>query len=95
MPVPIQTEARISLIGVLRCVGICVAITELIYLLGWVVLTLPLAAVARRFAALSGLSDLGVGMLWAAVFGTVVGLMTTLTFNLIGWRAYARARSRI
>ena len=94
MPATIQTDARISLTGVLRCVGISVAITELVYLIGWMALTLFLAAGVRLTGPLSGQLNLDVGMVWAAVFGTVVGLTTTLTFNLIGRRAVVRARTR-
>lgn len=94
MPVTTETETRITLIGVLRCVGICVAIGEMAYLFAWMLLTLSLAAEVRRTEALSGLFDLGVGMVWAALFGTVVGLTTTLTFNLIDRRPVVRARTR-
>ena len=94
MPVEPHTEPRIALIGVLRCIGICVAISELAYLFAWMVLTLPFAAGLRRSEAVSGLFDLCVGMTWAAAFGTVVGLTTTLSFNMIGWRAIVRARKR-
>jgi len=94
VPVAPPAETRIALIGVLRCIGICVAITELAYLFAWMVLTLPLAAGLRRNEALSGLFDLCVGMTWAAAFGAVVGLTTTLTFNMMCQRATVRARTK-
>ncbi len=89
MPPPTVATARIPLLGTLRCAVVGLALAELVYLLAWVGLVaaaaggLPVSVSILDSHPLDSVESLGAGMVWAALFGSVSGLVTAATHDLV------------
>ena len=89
MPTFTRKEPRIPPLDLLRCTGVGVATVELVYLVCWISLALSLIGgpglqVRGLTTPLNSLTFLGQGMVGAAVFGGIAGLVTALGLNLVG-----------
>jgi uncharacterized membrane protein len=86
VPSPQPPTVRISLIGVLRNALMGMAITEIVFLVGWSSLSLCGDRLwpTLQHLPLTALRSLGEGMIVAGAFGLLAGVISALAFN-IGW----------
>ncbi len=91
MATPADTAVLGGRLAVRRCAAVGVIVFGVLFLLCWLGATLGWLNVSHMYVSLftnapvASLAAFGAGLCWSVVFGGVVGALTALAYNALGF----------